>query len=67
MFNITDSFASAIKKDNVEIFWYRENFKVILFVNEVPVSFINLEDDENNIMDVQNAAVKLIKGQGTTL
>lgn len=47
--------------------WYRNNYKVILYINDTPVSFVNLEDNENTIENAMKAANELANGGGTHL
>lgn len=63
MIELTDVVNDASK--GVEVFWYKQNFKVIMFVDGDPVSFVSL--DENTVESAKRASYDLINGGGTKL
>lgn len=65
MMKITDGIKDM--SDNVEVFWYKQNYKVIMFINGEPVSYITLDDEENDNESAREAASTLINGGGTKL
>lgn len=52
---------------NDEFVWDKLHYKVILFRNGDPVSYINLRDEENNMESAALKADKLIRGGGRKL
>lgn len=59
--------ADMLGKDvpsNHEIMWQDRHFKVVLFNNGEPVSYINLEDDEGDVESAVVAGRSLLNGRG---
>lgn len=53
--------------ENVELVWHDAGYKVIKFVNDVPVAFLNVEGVDNNEDIALDLARKLLSGGGLTL
>ena len=66
MYNLTEEISVSIP-DGYEIFWQKSQFKVILFIKDIPVSFINLSDNEANLDDAKRAGIVLLRGGGIKL
>lgn len=63
------SYFSKVEDDRSkhEFIWDELRFKVILFENGEPVSYITLNDDENDMKGALKAASKLFHGAGVVL
>lgn len=64
MKDISKYFAKA---QSEEIIWDQPRYKVILFRNGSPVSYISLDDSENTKEIVLEKASTLLQGGGTML
>ena len=68
MKNISDYVAKNVKSNGtVEVIWDELRFKVIRFDNGDPVSYVALDDTENNFEGALKAASVLINGGGAHL
>lgn len=65
MYNLTEEIQSV--PNGYDIFWQESQYKVILFVKDNPVSFINLSDNEANLDGAKRAGVVLLRGGGIKL
>lgn len=50
-----------------EIVWDEPRYKVILFRNDFPISYVSLNDDENTMEKAMEKASVLLKGGGIKL
>lgn len=48
-----------------QIFWLESAHKVILFMGDEPIAFVNLDDNESNLTGATKAAELLASGRGT--
>lgn len=64
MFNITNKINKSVPA-GYELIWLQNQHKIVLFINGVPHSFINLS--KNNAEDSIEKAVMLLEGQGTVI
>lgn len=64
MFNITDKINKSVPA-GYELIWLHNQHKIVLFIDGVPYSFINLS--ENTVEDTLEKAVMLLEGQGTVI
>lgn len=66
MKNISEYVSKEVQK-NAEVIWDEVRYKVILFVDNDPVSYVPLDDDKNNFDNALKSAFILLQGGGTKL